>query len=247
MGCIECLSLIVCSFVRSISGEEEDQKVLIKEINTPNIIEVIEDANIDDKDHQNSGLKSTVWNSEQVLYALLQLLNPGHLTNSTVPRESLGKNLPDSFQTEILNTLYEIQKQSQPLMFEILSISIANILTTTIRHYSKEIEANPSAPISSSNINTNTNAQSSPPSTVPSHLSEEDRRKNIHSLYKFAKQYLIYPLLDTVQDGIQYHSTKESNNNGLSSLQEQLYNTLTCACLQVRKNFIILKKFIFIH
>ncbi|OUM57394.1 hypothetical protein PIROE2DRAFT_65035 [Piromyces sp. E2] len=214
-------------YIRSIPGEEEDKKVLIKEIDTPSIIEVVDDTDTNNKDSHDTLNKNNVWNSEQILYALLQLLNPLHLTSSTVPREALGKNLPDSFQTVILDTLYEIQKQSQPLIFEILSISIANILTTTIRHYSKEIDANPISPTSTSNT------QSSPPSTTASLLSEEDRRKNVHSLYKFTIQYLFYPLLDTVQEGIQYHSPKDSNDGDLSSLQEQLYNTLTCACLQI--------------
>ncbi|ORX60131.1 hypothetical protein BCR36DRAFT_401655 [Piromyces finnis] len=228
MGCIECLSLIICSFVRIIPGEEESQKVLIKEINTSNIIEISGNTDLNNNNNNNGKVnesKFTIWNSEQVLYALLQLLNPHLLTNLKVSRDELGKRLPESFKTVILDILYQIQEQSQPLIFEILSISIANILTTTIRHYSKEIEANPTV--------SSPNSQSTPPTSVPSHLSEEDRLKNIQSLYKFANCYLLYPLLDTVQDGINYNSSKELKNSDLKSLQEQLYNTLTCACLQV--------------
>jgi len=252
MGCIECLSLIVCSFVRSIPGEDENRKVLIKEINPSPVIEIINDNDVqqlhsDNKNNNNENKCFLTWTAEHVLYALLQLLNPFHLNKiSFDSKQELGKNLPKLFQN-ILTSLFEIKEKFQPLIFEILSISIANILTTTIRHYSKEIEPlyPPTANSNSSHDynKPNSSVSSTPtptPTPTPTSIdssststparSKEELRKNIRSLYIFATHYLLLPLLDTVQEGIQYHSTKETD---LSILKDQLNNTLTCACLQV--------------
>ncbi|KAL6628486.1 hypothetical protein LY90DRAFT_671539 [Neocallimastix californiae] len=250
MGCIECLSLIVCSFVRSIPGEDENRKVLIKEINPSPVIEIINDNDVqqlhsDNKNNNNENKCFLTWTAEHVLYALLQLLNPFHLNKiSFDSKQELGKNLPKLFQN-ILTSLFEIKEKFQPLIFEILSISIANILTTTIRHYSKEIEplypptANsnsshdynkPNSSVSSTPTPTPTPTSIDSSSTSTPARSKEELRKNIRSLYIFATHYLLLPLLDTVQEGIQYHSTKETD---LSILKDQLNNTLTCACLQV--------------
>ncbi|ORX79370.1 hypothetical protein BCR32DRAFT_246456 [Anaeromyces robustus] len=147
MGCIECLSLIVCSFIRFKPNKFNEKKELIQEIN---ISEINNNNNNNNNNDDNSSEQNIMNNNlkcqtEQVIYALIQLLNPYRQNqhNNETPNISneLKNYLPSSYML-IINLLLTIKNQSQPLIFEILSISIANIFTTTIHTIHEGIQNN---------------------------------------------------------------------------------------------------------
>lgn len=222
MGCVESLSLLLCVYVKSLpldDDENDSKKVLIKELDET------EKTNGEMENNEFSSKNNGVDSGKEILEALLRFLNPFQLLNpiSEAKKTKLVTITPTELKT-FLDSIGFYQPQSSIL----LSITMANVLTTVIRHLAKELEQT-----TTKNFRMEGPTGKSTSSTQEENGSEPDRfatqKSQIHqTLYKFSHLVLI-PILNTIQDCLKFNEKEktpknEHNNNLVDTLASEKRN-----------------------